>query len=829
MSDEENLQKLLLMGFTDEDNIRAVLKSCSSDVNEAISVLSSEGVYTRNSCAFTPDKSMIRSKETLEDECSGSATVSLDESSDPLDKLVLGHNISIGFSSLEFNRLQSRVLTEQWDIPCLRSQSLGVCLMGAVYEIKVNGLKTFDLYPEVQRFLTICLKECVTKLMTSQAVFNWDRDTLEGVHNMLELIIRLICEYMSTLKVAILGEIKEYNGKVNDKEDSVESQPLRDKHLQSIGVLGCGAFLFTELFHILSMIFDCETNYHQLCRDRNCNTGTYADPFNDWSQIAHKYLENIVFAEALPTPRNFYLVNLLNCFGVYNGFSLLSWFATQSWSNINLTSIFLLPMAKCCDYLTLYTLKSYAAKVMYRVIWRLSNLCIEDFKDRDSRIFELITSIRVLTYRLVDLNVADNLGSLLTSEECSFCLGSLMFTVFEPNWDDVILRYNKNNFNQQLNDQVSLFSIPVIDKLHYSLLLTAISPPQGVGGATFNGRMMALRELIQQLEVSKQFENVNNSSSNWNKNNQKRPRPIVSLTSASLLATENAAFLAKRQRRRVLRLDQLMFWIQDNEVISKSLHKLDNTAYMTTLNNFFRALGERITNDDLTTLWHRTSHQNGAAVDNILNLLTDLASSRFTQSQLKHLFFLVELSWMNLDLQAISHNFPDIKSNNNRKSKTSLIQLPPPDEPSTIRHARARLLNMIGRIGISSRDPNTADMCIELLWRLAHSDYSEEAKTFSRQNYKPKQSSPQKITFVDRILVSHGHKMDTTDPTVALEFPKYMHPEPIEAALAQQLVIIREFHCSGVEQRIRAMRWLLEAVGHISRVSYSFVIDMSAV
>lgn len=112
--------------------------------------------------------------------------------------------------------------------------------------------------------------------MTSQAVFNWDRDTLEGVHNMLELIIRLICEYMSTLKVAILGEIKEYNGKVNDKEDSVESQPLRDKHLQSIGVLGCGAFLFTELFHILSMIFDCETNYHQLCRDRNCNTGTYA-------------------------------------------------------------------------------------------------------------------------------------------------------------------------------------------------------------------------------------------------------------------------------------------------------------------------------------------------------------------------------------------------------------------------------------------------------------------------------------------------------------------------------------------------------------------------
>ncbi|CAH8569019.1 unnamed protein product [Schistosoma turkestanicum] len=763
---------------------------------------------------------MVNNKEISENDYTTSEAISFDESTNPVDKLVVGHDIVAGFSSLEFNRLQSRIFTEQWDIPCLRSQSLGVCLLGAIHELKVNGLKTFDLYPEVQRFLTTCLKECVTKLMTSQAVFNWDRDTLEGVHNMLELVIRLICEYMSILKVAILEEIGRYNN--NDTEYSTESQPSKAKHLQSIGVLNCGAFLFTEPFYVLSMIFDCETNYHQLCRDRNSNTGTYADPFNDWSRITRNHLENIVFAEPLPIPRNFYLVNLLNCFGIYNGFSLLSWFATQSWSNINLTSIFLLPIAKCCDYLTFHTLKSYAVKVMYRVIWRLSNLCIEDFKDRDSRIFELITSVRVLTYRLIDLNAADNLGSLLTAEECSSCLGGLMFTVFEPTWDDVILRYDKNNSNQRLNDHVSLFSISVIDKLHYSVLLTAISPPQGVGGATFNGRMMALRELTQQLEISKQFENVNNSSGNWNRNGQKRTRPSVSLTSASLLATENTAFLAKRQRRRVLRLDQLTFWIRDNEVISKSLHKLDNTAYMATLSNFFRSLGERITNDDLTTLWHRTSHQNSAAVDNILNLLTDLASSRFTQSQLKHLFFLVELSWMNLDLQAISQIFPDIKSHNNRKSKASLIPLPPPDEPSVIRHARARLLNMLGRIGILSRDPNTADMCIELLWRLAHSNYSEEAKDFSRQNQKLKKSSPQKITFVDRILASHGHKVDSIDSTAPLEFQKYMHPEPIEAALAQQLVIIREFHCSGVEQRIRAMRWLLEAVGHISRNSLTF-------
>uniref|UniRef100_A0AA85JHW3 UBA domain-containing protein n=2 Tax=Trichobilharzia regenti TaxID=157069 RepID=A0AA85JHW3_TRIRE len=822
MSDEENLRKIMMMGFADEDDIRAVLKSCSSDVNEALSVLASEGIYSKNNVAFTPDKGSNDDKQLSEGEFTETSGTILDESTSPLDKLVKGHDISHGFTSFEFNRLQSRIYTEQWDIPCLRSQSLGLCLLGTIHEIRLNGLKTFDLYPEAQRFLTGCLKECVTKLMTSQAVFNWDRDTLEGVHNMLELIIRLICEYMAVLKVTILEEMKE-----GTDDDTVQTSSVKNKRIQSLEGLKCRTFLFTETFQLLSMIFDCETNYHQLCRDRNSNTGTYADPFNDWSQISRQHMGDIVFAETLPTPRNFYLVSLLNCFGVYNGFSLLSWFATQPWSNINLTSIFLLPMAKCTDYLTLYTMENYAAKIMYRVIWRLSNLNAEDFKDRDSRIFELITSVRVLTYRLIDLNVADKLGSLLTTQECNSCLDSLMFTIFEPDWEEVISRYRKSRSESSTADQISLFSIPLIDKLHYSVLLSAISPPQGAGGATFNGRIMALRELVQQIEIAKQFGNSNTSSLSGLRNGQKRTRPSVPLTSASLLATENVAFLAKRQKRRVLRLDQLMSWIQDNEVIAKSLHKLDNTAYMATLSNFFRSLGERITNDDLTTLWHRTSHQNGAAVDNILNLLTDLSSSRFTQSQLKHLFFLVELSWMNLDLQALAQVPLGIKSSDsaqaNGRTKSACISSPPPDEPSTIRHARARLLNMIGRIGITTKDPNTADMCIELLWRLAHSNYSEEAKEFSKSNHSPKQT-PQKMSFVERILVPHVHKADhhPADSDPSPDTPKYMHPEPIEAALAQQLVIIREFHCSGVDQRIRAMRWLLEAMGYISKNSLTF-------
>ncbi|VDQ07957.1 unnamed protein product [Trichobilharzia regenti] len=163
MSDEENLRKIMMMGFADEDDIRAVLKSCSSDVNEALSVLASEGIYSKNNVAFTPDKGSNDDKQLSEGEFTETSGTILDESTSPLDKLVKGHDISHGFTSFEFNRLQSRIYTEQWDIPCLRSQSLGLCLLGTIHEIRLNGLKTFDLYPEAQRFLTGCLKECVTK------------------------------------------------------------------------------------------------------------------------------------------------------------------------------------------------------------------------------------------------------------------------------------------------------------------------------------------------------------------------------------------------------------------------------------------------------------------------------------------------------------------------------------------------------------------------------------------------------------------------------------------------------------------------------------------
>lgn len=63
---------------------------------------------------------------------------------------------------------------------------------------------------------------------------------------------------------------------------------------------------------------------------------------------------------------------------------------------------------------------------------------------------------------------------------------------------------------------------------------------------------------------------------------------------------------------------------------------------MSLLGQLFRLLGEHITIEDLSTIWYHASNQVGVAVINILNLMADLAASKFTQTQLKHLLCLIE-------------------------------------------------------------------------------------------------------------------------------------------------------------------------------------------
>lgn len=61
----------------------------------------------------------------------------------------------------------------------------------------------------------------------------------------------------------------------------------------------------------------------------------FRELFNNWIQISTDHLDGKIYADPLLSSRYFYLINLLNCFGAFNGFDLLQWFTTQYWANIN--------------------------------------------------------------------------------------------------------------------------------------------------------------------------------------------------------------------------------------------------------------------------------------------------------------------------------------------------------------------------------------------------------------------------------------------------------------------------------------------------------------
>lgn len=83
---------------------------------------------------------------------------------DPFENLIVGHDLATEFSSVEFIHLRARVFTEQWDIPCLRNQPLGKCILGAIHLLRENGIKVLDTDSECREFAFNCLPECITKV-----------------------------------------------------------------------------------------------------------------------------------------------------------------------------------------------------------------------------------------------------------------------------------------------------------------------------------------------------------------------------------------------------------------------------------------------------------------------------------------------------------------------------------------------------------------------------------------------------------------------------------------------------------------------------------------
>ncbi|KAL5963642.1 Ubiquitin carboxyl-terminal hydrolase 24, partial [Taenia solium] len=822
-----NVRKLQLMGFGNDLQIKEALSSCENDIDSAITFL-----VNRN---FVPS---IKSQDIASDEKVGSQSIADDDF--PVDKL---------------RTLEESLYIEKWNIPCLRSQSLCLCLSSAIRIIKCRGLPAFVSTEALQRFMTKCVNECLNKFLTSGAVLQWDAGTLEGVHNMLELVIQLAIECLTVGKCFM----------------SHGQQSFQKNDCQNLIMLA---------FSYLEAIFNPECSYHQRCRDRTTNTGIYVDPFNNWGPAKDSGGEGRVYAEILPAPKNFYLVNLLNCFGAHGGFDLILWYGTRQHLPLKMMQSVLGPLANVAEYLTLETMCRYSGWLMVRTLWLIHNLTSEDFNPQESRVFDLITSLRVLCYRSAALsNSTDSSNGVDTV--VPFTLAEFSHPR-QPDWDALMGRC------PFLPPATPIFSVAHVDERHLAILLSSLCPPVGVS-SSFKVRILATRHLIDQISAVQHAR----SSSAVSKSGLASAGATPVVTSTSILAAENQAFLRRRKLHRLIRYDALMAWVKEKAVVQSIMTlpsfdlrecrtqahlvtirppakrssngtklsqcsvdnvvtaiicikvNLDNVTYVATLCELFRCLGDHITMEDISALWKCQETQSNAGINNILKLLSEVGANGFNQAQFEHVLQLVRDSWGALDLQAriqfsrsSGSNKMGMKHRYRHRLSITTTATPvrqPISESATIRNTRVRLLNFVATTAITSREVWVSDLCLQLLWQLAHGLHHkspEHAKSASVTGEEKGKATFGRFERLVSVLSSSsgsgngGISRNSVDGGVSTHHPGPLNPEHTEAAMAQLVIVLRECRLPTNEQRHRLNTWLSVAAEELKRgKSTYYVLD----
>ena len=210
------------------------------------------------------------------------------------------------------------------------------------------------------------------------------------------------------------------------------------------------------------------------------------------------------------------------------------------------------PLANAAEYLTLETMCHYASWLMIRTLWLINNLTSEDFDPQESRVFDLITSLRVLCYRF------SSFSNHSSSAEAAFPFSLTDFSQpLQPDWDALMEKC------PSIPSTITFLSVARVDEYHLTVLLSSLCPPVGVA-SSFKVRMLAIRHLIDQLSAAQQTR----SSANQVKSGA---NPVI--TSTSILAAENQAFLHRRKVHRLIRYDALMTWVREKSVVQSIMSK----------------------------------------------------------------------------------------------------------------------------------------------------------------------------------------------------------------------------------------------------------------
>lgn len=212
------------------------------------------------------------------------------------------------------------------------------------------------------------------------------------------------------------------------------------------------------------------------------------------------------------------------------------------------------PLANVAEYLTLETMCRYSSWLMVRTLWLIHNLTSEDFNPQESRVFDLTTSLRVLCYRSAALSNSPD-SSNGVDVVVPFTLAEFSHPR-QPDWDALMERC------PSLPLTTSLFSVAYVDECHLAILLSSLCPPVGVC-SSFKVRILATRHLIDQISAVQQAR----SSSAVSKSGIASAGATPVVTSTSILAAENQAFLRRRKLHRLIRYDALMTWVKEKAVV----------------------------------------------------------------------------------------------------------------------------------------------------------------------------------------------------------------------------------------------------------------------
>ncbi|XP_071800380.1 ubiquitin carboxyl-terminal hydrolase 24-like isoform X2 [Asterias amurensis] len=365
---EDSLQMLIGMGFSDLTEIKRALSLSKNDLNEAVAILTNEqpgsSYDTVDEVVEMKDRGGSgKSKGDRPDQVrfSDPAPPSYDEAVEPDEGAKVSPEQSTmdtgedpnaetskEFPATNLYELEGRVFTDQWSIPYKKEESLGKCLIAAARFAEENLIDTDD---NCQRFVSRCMPEAIKKLMVSNAVHRWGAEIQEGIYNMMQLTVDVVAARLKHKPVPV------------------------------------------ELLGVLTMVLNPETEFHYKNRSKAWDKNHWEDTFG----VGQTY--------AVPPLFNTYkdpcgwLVNLVNRFAEKGGMEELKTKALEPFEELDpaIMAALLQPVGVCSEYLNPLRVATFLGPVSKRTLTYVRELADSDLKQKKAgSVSDLLSTMKLL-------------------------------------------------------------------------------------------------------------------------------------------------------------------------------------------------------------------------------------------------------------------------------------------------------------------------------------------------------------------------------------------------------------------------------------------------